>query len=147
MSTSWEYAKWAQKVHEQGGPAAYDKARFQAGYNAGYADGRAEGQRNGMLYMLPFVLGCGYLILDKWPELSFKFKCWKQQVERQKYLKEENSFKGKRLNLEPVCPNCGKKASGLDEVIKLFGFDRAEDGRLTQREICCECWEMINNEE
>ena len=148
MSRSWEYANFVQKVHEHGGPAAYDRAIRQNAFNAGYLSGKSEGRQEGALFMLPFVVAsCGYLVFDKWPELSFKFKCWKQQVTRRRFLEEEKSSKGKRLNLQPVCPNCGKKASGIDEVIKLFGFDRTEDGRLTQREVCRECWEMLNNEE
>ena len=98
--------------------------------------------------MLPFVVvGCGCLILDKWPELSYRFKCWKHQVIQRKCLTVEQSSKHKSLNLQPVCPNCGKKASDINEVIKLFGFDRTENGRLIPREVCKECWEKFNSEE
>lgn len=141
MSKSWEYAKWAQKVHEHGGPIAYDRTIRQNAFNAGYLSGKTEGRQEGVLFMLPFVMAsCGYLIYDKWPEVRHKYRCWKQRVERQK------PSANKRLNLQPVCPNCGKKASNLDEVIKLFGFDREEDGRLIQREICRECQDNIIEE-
>jgi len=144
MSTSWEYAKWAQKMHEHGGPVAYDRAIRQNAFNAGYLSGKSEGRQEGALFMLPLVvLSCGYLVYDKLPEVRYKYKCWKQQVERRRFLAEEKPFKQKRLNLQPICPYCGKKASGLDEVIKQFGFDREEDGRLIQREICRECQDKL----
>jgi len=147
MSTSWEYAKWAQKVHEHGGPAAYDSAIRQNAFNAGYLSGKLEGRQEGVLIMLPLVVAtCGYLVLDKWPELNFKFKCWQQQVARRKFLQGEKASVSKCLNLETVCPNCGKKVSDIDEIIKQFGFDMTEDGKLTQRKVCKECWDKLNEE-
>ena len=148
MSKSWEYANLVQKVRENGGPKAYEKTIRQSSFNAGYLSGKAEGRQEGALLMFPLVVvSCGYLIYDKGPEGHYKYKCWKQRVERQRFSEAEKTSANKRLNLQPVCPHCGKKASGLDEVIKLFGFDKAEDGKLIQRAICRECWDRINDEE
>ena len=67
------------------------------------------------------------------------------------YLSTRNELtqraKQEDLNLKLVCPICGKEASGIDEVIKLFGFDLPDGGELIPREVCRECWDKINNEE
>ena len=139
MSKSWEYANLVQKVHQYGGPAAYDKALRIAGYNAGYVDGKEAGIQQGLLCMAPFAIGCGYLTYEKLPILWRKIKARIYCTNKQEMIAEEQKSQKKHLNLEPICPNCGKKASGIDEVIKLFGFDKTGDGKVIQRELCKEC--------
>lgn len=139
MSTSWEYAKWAQKVHEYGGPVAYDKARLQAGYNAGFVDGKAEGQRNGMLCMLPFAVGCCYLAYDKWPVIWRKIRDKFHLISREEVQKVEQELKLEKVKVELTCPCCGDTFYGIDEIIEFIGFDKAENGNLVPQRVCKRC--------
>jgi len=106
MSKSWEYANHVQKVREYGGPKAYERVIRESAFNAGYLAGRTEGMREGVLYMLPFVAGCGYLAYEKLPVLWRKIKARIDYTDRQEFSLEEHQTKGKNLNLEPVCPVC-----------------------------------------
>ena len=144
MSNSWEYAEHVKKVHHYGGPRAYVSAVRRQAFDTGYATGKADGQRIGALYMLPFVAGCCYLAYEKWPIIWKKIRI-KMYLATRKELTQK--AEQENLGLKLACPICGKKASGIDEVIKLFGFDKADNGELIQREICRECWDRINGEE
>lgn len=144
MSNTWEYAEHVKKVQHYGGPRAYVSTVRRQAFEDGYVTGKADGQRRGVLYMLPFVAGCCYLAYEKWPIIWNKIRI-------KMYLSTRNELtqraKQEDLNLKLVCPICGKEATGIDEVIKLFGFDLPDDGELIPREVCRECWDKINNEE
>ena len=144
MSNTWEYAEHVKKVQQYGGPRAYVNAVRRQAFEDGYVTGKADGPRRGVLYMLPFVAGCCYLTYEKWPIIWNKIRI-------KMYLSTRNELtqraKQEDLNLKLVCPICGKEATGIDEVIKLFGFDLPDGGELIPREVCRECWDKINNEE
>ena len=37
------------------------------------------------------------------------------------------------------CPECGKRADGIDEVIAVFGFEKDGSGRLIPKKVCKNC--------
>jgi len=45
---------------------------------------------------------------------------------------------------QQICPNCGKTAKGIDEMMVLFGFERTENG-LQPLVLCKECREKLEN--
>ena len=144
MNTKWNYAYHVQRVHQAGGPEAFMKKIRQSSFDAGYLTGRSEGLQTGILCMVPFVAGCCYLAYEKWPIIWNKIRI-KMYLATRKELTQK--AERKNLGLELVCPNCGKKAYGIDEVIKQFGFDKTDDGDLVGREVCRECFDNINKEE
>ena len=141
MNNTWDYANLVQKVHQNGGPDAFLKKIKNSSYSAGYLCGRSDGLRNGVLWMLPFVAGTGYLLYEKGPMVWKKIKN-KVCVARREIKEEEKQEQKKQFDI--LCPHCGAKAISVDMDIKLYILDKDGNEDLMRQAKCPKCGEVFN---
>lgn len=135
MAKNWDYAELSKLAKLNGGPEAYLEKLNKYGI------------QKGILMMVPICIGSCILTHLKGDQIVQYFKeklklvSRKEALEAKEELLENMDLYQEACLVQCICPNCGKTAKGIDEVLVLFGFERTEDG-LQPRAICRECQEM-----
>ena len=131
MAENWPYAKLAKKAKVNGGPEEYVDKLIRYGV------------QNGIIFMIPVCIGGCVLTYKMGPRIVKYCKDRLKYVTRKEMLEAEQELVDgvmyhKACNIKQECPECGKVAQGIDEIMVLFGFHKTEYG-LQPYTLCKEC--------
>ena len=139
MAEGWNYANWVSETKAGGGPEAYKWLLQKNAYQKGYQNGKGAGLQEGIMVMTPFVLGTCWLLYEKAPKIWQKVREKFHIVTKNEVIAVERQLRTDHVMLNRKCPCCGKEAHGIDEIIKIFGFDKDTEGKLVPKRDCKEC--------
>uniref|UniRef100_UPI0040564B17 hypothetical protein n=1 Tax=Agathobacter sp. TaxID=2021311 RepID=UPI0040564B17 len=132
MARNWPYAELSKVAKLNGGPAEYVDKMIRYGFQKGVA------------VMIPICIGGCVLTYIKGHQLVKFCKDRLKLVTRKEVIEAEQAFADKMYQkaceIYQKCPKCGKTATGIDEIIALFGFQKTEFG-LQPYALCKECRE------
>ena len=91
------------------------------------------------MVMTPFVIGTCWLLYEKVPKIWQKVREQFHLVTKNEVIEVEQQLRTDHIMSNRKCPCCGKEAHGIDEIIKIFGFDKDTEGKLVPKRDCKEC--------
>lgn len=127
MKKKWDYAEWAKKAKETGGPEAYSKMLQKYGF------------RRGVWVMIPVCIASCVATYKKGTQIVGFVKDKFAIVTKKDATYEENQLEKKENTTFIECPLCGRKAFDIDEINVIFGFAKNELGELEVNSCCKQC--------
>ena len=134
MATNWAYAELSKLAKLNGGPAEFiNKIKWH-------------NFQKGVVTMIPVCIGSSVFTYMKGPQIVQYCKDKLKLVTRKEALEAEQNLTDElyrmAYSVSHKCPECGKRAIGIDEIMSKFGLCETESG-LQPHSMCKECREKI----